>query len=167
MDKVHNAIERTDKAVFTVSSSVTATEYDEAGTKCRSTDTQMLVLCFSDKKNAISELKALYKAQGIPDHAATAMAKDVFAKATLVSVKRKIAVCLVDCDLRHMMVAGSVLYPVLLLRICETPLDRFFSFVIELLDSYRLPNVFNKLHVIHPDMLEDSFLMLFAMRAFH
>lgn len=81
VDSVHNEIERTGKDTFTVKSAVNATEFDENGTEYRSTDSQQLILTFSDKKNAIAELKDLYKAQGIPDHAAIAMAKDVFARA--------------------------------------------------------------------------------------
>lgn len=81
VDSVHNEINRTDKDSFTVKSSVNSTELDESGTECCSTDTRELVLSFSDKKNAIAELKEMYKDQGIPDHAAIAMAKDVFARA--------------------------------------------------------------------------------------
>lgn len=81
VDSVHNEIERTGKDTFTVKSAVNSTETDETGTAYRSTDTRQLVISFSDKKNAISELKELYKTQGIPDHAATAMAKDVFSRA--------------------------------------------------------------------------------------
>ncbi len=81
VDSVHNEIERTGKYTFTVKSAANATEFDENGTEYRSTDSRELVLSFSDKKNAIAELKDLYKAQGIPDHAAIAMAKDVFARA--------------------------------------------------------------------------------------
>lgn len=90
VDNVHNEIERTGKDTFTVKSAVTATETDEAGTEYRRTDFRQLVLLFSDKKNAISELKELYKTQGIPDHAATAMAKDVFAKAKAQSPEKTV-----------------------------------------------------------------------------
>ena len=61
----------------------------------------------------------------------------------------------------------GVAHPVLLFRISETSLDRFFSLVIELSHSDCVPDVLDKLHVIHPDMLEDSFLMPLALRAFH
>ena len=81
VDSAHNEIERTGKDTFSVKSSVNSTELDEAGTAYRSTDTRELVLSFSDKKNAIAELKEMYKAQGIPDHAAIAMAKDAFSRA--------------------------------------------------------------------------------------
>lgn len=81
VDSIHNEIERTGKDTFTVKSAVNATEFDENGTEYRSTDSRELVLSFSDKKNAIAELKDLYKTQGIPDHVAIAMAKDVFARA--------------------------------------------------------------------------------------
>lgn len=70
VDSAHNEIERTGKDTFSVKSSVNSTELDEAGTAYRSTDTRELVLSFSDKKNAISELKEMYKAQGMSEEKA-------------------------------------------------------------------------------------------------
>ena len=88
VDSIHNEIERTEKDEFTVKSTVTSTAKDADGIECRSTDSRELMLSFSDKKNAIAELKEMYKEQGIPDHAATQMAKDVFAKAKAQPVEK-------------------------------------------------------------------------------
>ena len=81
VDHVHTSIERTGRDSFTVTSSVTASERDEAGTVVQSTDTRERVLSFSDKKNAIAELSQLYQEQGIPAHISKEMAKDVFSRA--------------------------------------------------------------------------------------
>ena len=68
-------------------------------------------------------------------------------------------------DLRKVSDEG-VAHPMLLFRSSETPLDRFFSLVIELSHPDRVPDILDKLHVIHPDMFQDSFLMPFALCAF-
>lgn len=59
----------------------------------------------------------------------------------------------------------GVTHPMFLFGISETPLDRFFSLVIELSHPNCMPDVLNKLHAIHPDMLQDGFLMPLAVRA--
>lgn len=81
LDNISNHIERTGKDGFTVESSLEVVETDQNGKSYSTFDHRTLVLSFSDKKNAIAELTAMYREQGVPEHIAKPMAQDVFAKA--------------------------------------------------------------------------------------
>lgn len=85
---ISNSIERTGKNGFTVTSTMNVVETDQNGVQHTSSDTQQLVLSFSDKKNAIAELTAMYRQQGVPEHIAKPMAKEVFAKAQTQSAEK-------------------------------------------------------------------------------
>ncbi len=88
VSSVENDIQRTGKDSFTVKSSVNIIETDQNGKKYSSLDTQSLKLSFSDKKNSVAELTEMYKKQGIPEHIAKQMAKDVFSKAEAQSAEK-------------------------------------------------------------------------------
>lgn len=81
LDNISNHIERTGKDGFTVESSLEVVETDQNGKSYSTFDHRTLVLSFSDKKNAIAELTAMYREQGVLEHIAKPMAQDVFAKA--------------------------------------------------------------------------------------
>ena len=78
VSSVSNAIERTDKDNFTVEIAVTKTEKDQNGKEYSSSDKNLLRLSFSDKKDSLFQMTQLYKRQGMPEHIAKQMAKDVF-----------------------------------------------------------------------------------------
>lgn len=78
VNSVENAIERTDKDNFTVEIAVTKTEKDQNGKEHSSSDKNLLRLSFSDKKDSLFQMTQLYKRQGMPEHIAKQMAKDVF-----------------------------------------------------------------------------------------
>ncbi len=78
-DAVSIQIERTGKDSFVVESTSEFIETDLDGNKeVKSADTQTLKLSLSDKKGAVREITELYQKQGIPEHIAKQMAKDVF-----------------------------------------------------------------------------------------
>ena len=76
---VETSIERNDKNSFTIKADFTGTD---------NTDTQELLLSFSDKKNSLNQLAELYKKQGVPEDIAKQMAKEIFAKAELQSAEK-------------------------------------------------------------------------------
>lgn len=88
VSSVENDIQRTGKDSFTVQSCVKTIETDQNGKEYSSLDTQSLKLSFSDKKNSVTELTEMYKKQGVPEHIAKQMAKDVFAKAEAQSAEK-------------------------------------------------------------------------------
>ena len=86
-------IERLDKDKFKVDTKVYSREFTglNVGDASRSDEnvrTAVLVLSFSDKRNALSELQAMYKAQGLSDEMAKQSAKDVFTKAQAQSAEK-------------------------------------------------------------------------------
>lgn len=88
IDSISNDIQRTGKDEFTVKSTVNTLEIDQNEKEYTSSDTQQLVLSFSDKKNAIHQLTELYKKQGIPEDVAKQISKEVFAKAESQSAEK-------------------------------------------------------------------------------
>ena len=78
VSSVSNAIERTDKDNFSVEITVGKVETDQNNKEYPSSDTRVLQLSFSDKKDALFQMTQLYKRQGMPEHIAKQMAKDVF-----------------------------------------------------------------------------------------
>jgi len=81
---VDNTIERHNKDEFSVQSTVEA----KIGKEEPTTSVKVLTLSFSDKKNALSELQAMYKEQGLDDNTAMQSAKSVFAKAQAQSAEK-------------------------------------------------------------------------------
>jgi hypothetical protein len=86
-------IERIDKNKFKVDTKVYSREFTglnvgDASRGDENVRTAVLVLSFSDKKNALSELQAMYKAQGLSDEMAKQSAKDVFTKAQAQSAEK-------------------------------------------------------------------------------
>lgn len=88
VSSVETDIQRTEKDSFTVKSSIKIIETDQNGKEYSSFDTQSLKLSFSDKKNSVAELTEMYRKQGVPEHMAKQMAKDVFSKAESQSAER-------------------------------------------------------------------------------
>ncbi len=88
VSSVSTEIERLDKNQFRVVSEVTSVETDQNSVEHPSTDTQILLLSFSDKKNGIKQLADIYKNQGVPEHIAKQMAKDVFRQAEAQSAEK-------------------------------------------------------------------------------
>ncbi|MDE6677678.1 MAG: PcfB family protein [Ruminococcus sp.] len=88
LDNISNDIQRTGKDEFTVQSTVNISEFDKNEKEYVSSDTQQLVLSFSDKKNAVHQLTELYKKQGIPEDVAKQISKEVFAKAESQSAEK-------------------------------------------------------------------------------
>ncbi|MBQ3256372.1 MAG: hypothetical protein IJN43_16205 [Ruminococcus sp.] len=88
VSSISNEIERTSKNHFFVTSAVTSIETDQHGVDHSTTDTQILTLSFSDKKNGVKELMDLYKKQGVPEHIAKQMAQDVFRQAETQSAEK-------------------------------------------------------------------------------
>lgn len=89
---ISSTIERSDKDSFLVTSTMEGMEYVHkfnGGTEDSPvSDQHTLVLSFSDKKNAVAELTAMYREQGVPDHIAKSMAQDVFKKAQTQSAEK-------------------------------------------------------------------------------
>ena len=83
ISSMSSEINRTEKDFFRVDSTVTSVEKDANGVDHKRHDTQHLVLSFSDKKSSLQQLREMYVAQGVPDHVAKKMAKDVFRNAEL------------------------------------------------------------------------------------
>lgn len=77
---------------FTVTSTVTSTETDQNGQSHSTSQSQQLILSFSNKKTALQELREMYKNQGVPDYAAKEMAKNVFNKAEWQNVESVLSV---------------------------------------------------------------------------
>lgn len=92
VSEINTDIERKDKMTFAVASTAISVEMNTNGGEFKSNDTQELVLSFSNKKNAIAELKEMYKKQGVPDNVANQMAKDVFHKAEAQSAEKIIQI---------------------------------------------------------------------------
>ena len=88
IDSISNDIQRTRKDEFIVQSTVNVLEFDQNEKEHISSDTQQLVLSFSDKKNAVHQLTELYKKQGIPEDVAKQISKEVFAKAESQSAEK-------------------------------------------------------------------------------
>ena len=82
--RVDNSIERLNKDQFKVVSTVDA----KIGKADPAISSKELILSFSNKKNALSELQEMYKAQGLPDDVAKQTAKEVFAKAQAQSAEK-------------------------------------------------------------------------------
>ena len=99
--EVSNSIKRIDRNAFTVTSSTQSIETDQDGVTHPVTEQQQRKLSFSDKKNAITELKDMYKQQGIPEHVATQLAKDVFAKAKAQSAEKVLQIQELKLDSPH------------------------------------------------------------------
>lgn len=87
-DSISNDIQRTEKDEFVVKSTVNVLEFDQNENEHISSDTQQLVLSFSDKKNAIHQLTELYKKQGISEDVAKQISKEVFSKAESQSAEK-------------------------------------------------------------------------------
>lgn len=85
IDSISTKIERKNSNFFEVESTVKSEDTNMNGTK-------KLNLSFSNKKNAIQQLKELYVAQGVSDKTAKEMAKNVYRKAELQSAEPLIAV---------------------------------------------------------------------------
>lgn len=83
ISSMSSEINRTEKDYFRVDSTVTSVEKDANGVNHERHDTQQLVLSFSDKKSSLQRLQEMYVAQGVPDHVAKKMAKDVFRNAEM------------------------------------------------------------------------------------
>lgn len=98
IDRIENSIERTDKENFTVTSIAISSESDMKGKTIQNTDTQTLILSFSDKKNCISKLADVYKKQGMTGYAAVQMAKDVYKKAEMQNPEKVISIEEVKAD---------------------------------------------------------------------
>ncbi len=88
IDSISNIIERNNKDDFTVTATAGFSETDKDGNMFTSSTTQTLVLSFSDKKNAAEQLADMYRKQGVPDHIAKDMAKDVIKKASAQSAEK-------------------------------------------------------------------------------
>lgn len=88
IDSISNQIERNNKDEFSVTSTAKFSETDKNGSVFSSSTTQTLVLSFSDKKNAAKQLADMYRKQGVPDHIAKDMAKDVIKKASAQSAEK-------------------------------------------------------------------------------
>ncbi|MBD5142332.1 MAG: hypothetical protein HDT22_01800 [Ruminococcus sp.] len=78
INDVSNAVERTGKDSFSVSVSINSMETDQNGKEYKSSDEQVLRLSFSDKKDSLFQMTQLYRRQGISEHIAKQMAKEVF-----------------------------------------------------------------------------------------
>ncbi|MCM1508082.1 MAG: PcfB family protein [Ruminococcus flavefaciens] len=87
-NSISNDIQRTGKDEFLVKSTVNVLEFDQNENEHISSDTQQLVLSFSDKKNAIHQLMELYKKQGISEDVAKQISKEVFSKAESQSAEK-------------------------------------------------------------------------------
>lgn len=81
ISEINNQIERNNKREFTVISTAKTMEINEHDEHYTRSDTQTLHLSFSDKRDSINQLKEIYQKQGVPEHIAKQMAKDVYAKA--------------------------------------------------------------------------------------
>ena len=85
-------VERQDKDYFSVTSAMEGKEtVYENGDKLKEnkvSDKQELLLSFSDKKNALNQLKELYKKQGIPEDIAKQMSIEMFEKAELQNAEK-------------------------------------------------------------------------------
>ncbi|MCR4647240.1 MAG: hypothetical protein K5695_17845 [Oscillospiraceae bacterium] len=92
ISSIDNQIERTGKDSFTVTITGTAIETDQNGVEYPITQTQTLELSFSDKKKALHDITDCYKQQGVSDHIAGAMAKDVFRMASEQSAEKVLLV---------------------------------------------------------------------------
>ncbi|MCM1315621.1 MAG: hypothetical protein NC205_01310 [Prevotella sp.] len=88
IDSISNDIQRTGKDEFIVQSTINVLEFDQNENEHISSDTQQLLLSFSDKKNALHQLTELYKKQGIPEDVAKQISKEVFAKAESQSAEK-------------------------------------------------------------------------------
>jgi len=90
---IKSNIERIDKHQFKVDTKAYNHEFmglnvDGAVKDSNTIPTASLVLSFSDKKTALSELREMFKAQGLSDDVAKQSAKDVFAKAQVQSAEK-------------------------------------------------------------------------------
>ena len=83
-------IERTEKDFFRIDSTVTAIETDANGVDHARHDKAQLVLSFSDKKSSIQQLQEMYVKQGVPNHVAKEMAKEVYHKAEMQNPEKPI-----------------------------------------------------------------------------
>lgn len=83
VSSMNSEINRTEKDFFRVDSTVTAIETDADGVDHERHDTRQLVLSFSDKKSSLQQLREMYAAQGVPEHIAKQMAREVFRKAEM------------------------------------------------------------------------------------
>lgn len=88
VSSISNSIERIGKDSFAVDSSLKIEETDQNGETHSILDNRKLVLSFSDKKNAVTELTKMYREQGVPEHIAQPMAQDVFRKAQAQSAEK-------------------------------------------------------------------------------
>lgn len=92
ISSMHSEVNRTEKDFFRVDSTVTAIETDAEGVDHTQQDIKELVLSFSDKKASLQQLRELYVSQGVPDHIAKQMAKDVFRKAEMQNPNKPIQI---------------------------------------------------------------------------
>lgn len=92
IDSIDNQIERNNKDNFTVTCTAKYSETDKDGNVYTSNSKQTLVLSFSNKKKAAEELTDLYRKQGVPDHIAKDMAKDVLKKASAQSAEKVVQI---------------------------------------------------------------------------
>lgn len=92
ISSMHSEVNRTEKDFFRVDSTVTAIETDAEGVDHTQQDKKELVLSFSDKKASLQQLRELYVSQGVPDHIAKQMAKDVFRKAEMQNPNKPIQI---------------------------------------------------------------------------
>lgn len=92
IDSISTDIIRKDAESFEIKSTAIATETDNKGQQHSVSQTQQLVLSFSNKKTALEELKEMYISQGVPEVAAKDMAKNVYHKAELQNVSPLIAI---------------------------------------------------------------------------
>ena len=92
ISSMHSEVNRTEKDFFRVDNTVTAIETDAEGVDHTQQDIKELVLSFSDKKASLQQLRELYVSQGVPDHIAKQMAKDVFRKAEMQNPNKPIQI---------------------------------------------------------------------------
>ena len=83
ISSMKSEVNRTEKDFFRVDSTVTSIETDAQEVDHERHDKQHLVLSFSDKKSSLQQLQEMYVSQGVPDHVAKQMAKEVFKKAEM------------------------------------------------------------------------------------
>lgn len=92
ISSMKSEVNRTEKDFFRVDSTVTSIETDAQEVDHERHDKQHLVLSFSDKKSSLQQLQEMYVSQGVPDHVAKQMAKEVFKKAEMQNPEKPIQI---------------------------------------------------------------------------
>jgi hypothetical protein len=110
VSKIETSVERLNKENFSVVSSARYVEHKDGVINGVTNTAPLLVLSFSDKKNALFEIQKMYESQGVPADIAKQSAKETFSKAQAQSAEKVLHIEEIKADKQSAAAVMTVRY---------------------------------------------------------